>query len=608
MEEQMKNIFTQRISKVLLLMLFCCPALFAQNNAYNVSFIICDYPHPNIPDYYPGVYEVHTNRVEFIVKEGYNTDELLDKLKNPPYSLIYTCNKYSFRDQNRYVHLIIKGDMENINVLDHYRKFEKEEFFEEAIVLIAYPVFGIGSHGWDIEGQVFYNGKPLSNHLVNVALVDPYEIQFHPNEPEPRFFNSITDEDGKYIVKDIGVFSFYVYNVGYPPIGTLSFKIGNTKYDTTFTFEGKRRDSVPNRWWVYPTCVDINVTSTWKEFEVKGQILQNGEPLIYRTVTLTDQFDFVCSSITDKNGNYTFPYMREDYNYTLSFEIGDTKYDTTFVLDGDMNKDFNIYAPTSDIKGQILKDGKPLSNHTIYTYNEFNLYNSTTDENGNYIFLDMIDKYDYTLFCRVGDNRYDTTFALNDNKIMNFNLVTPSGSGDKFDIRGWISYDDGKPLINHVISLIDAFGVVYSTTTNISGGFVFSEIIDRYNYTLFFEIGNTRYDTTFILDRDKIINFYVRVLDVNEPEEIPTDYSLSQNYPNPFNPTTTIQYSIPKDEFVKLTVYDVTGKVVKELVNGHKVAGKYTVEFNANNYSSGTYYYKIEAGEYKNIQKMMLVK
>jgi hypothetical protein len=55
-------------------------------------------------------------------------------------------------------------------------------------------------------------------------------------------------------------------------------------------------------------------------------------------------------------------------------------------------------------------------------------------------------------------------------------------------------------------------------------------------------------------------------------------------------------------------VYDVTGRVVKELVNGYKTAVKYSVEFNASSYASGTYYYKIEAGEYKNIQKMMLVK
>ena len=95
---------------------------------------------------------------------------------------------------------------------------------------------------------------------------------------------------------------------------------------------------------------------------------------------------------------------------------------------------------------------------------------------------------------------------------------------------------------------------------------------------------------------------------IEEPVDIPTAYNLEQNYPNPFNPTTTIQYSIPKDEYVKLVVYDITGRVVKELVNGYRTAGKYNVEFNVSNHASGTYYYKLEAGEYKNIQKMMLIK
>ena len=89
----------------------------------------------------------------------------------------------------------------------------------------------------------------------------------------------------------------------------------------------------------------------------------------------------------------------------------------------------------------------------------------------------------------------------------------------------------------------------------------------------------------------------------------PIGYSLG-NYPNPFNTTTIIQYSIPKDEYVKLVVYDVTGKVVKELVNGqHQLgAGIYNIAFNASGYASGTYYYKIEAGEYKSTQKMVLIK
>ena len=104
---------------------------------------------------------------------------------------------------------------------------------------------------------------------------------------------------------------------------------------------------------------------------------------------------------------------------------------------------------------------------------------------------------------------------------------------------------------------------------------------------------------------DKLIN---GVTSVEKPTELPTEYSISQNYPNPFNPTTTIQFAIPKDEYVKLVVYDVTGKVVTELVNGYKSAGRYNVEFNASGYASGIYYYRIEAGAYKSVQKMMLIK
>jgi len=97
-------------------------------------------------------------------------------------------------------------------------------------------------------------------------------------------------------------------------------------------------------------------------------------------------------------------------------------------------------------------------------------------------------------------------------------------------------------------------------------------------------------------------------ISVDEPSELPTEYNLLPNYPNPFNPTTTIQYTIPKDKYVKLVVYDITGRIVKELVNGHKAAGKYNLEFNASGYTSGVYYYKIEAGSYKSVQKMMLIK
>jgi len=89
---------------------------------------------------------------------------------------------------------------------------------------------------------------------------------------------------------------------------------------------------------------------------------------------------------------------------------------------------------------------------------------------------------------------------------------------------------------------------------------------------------------------------------------IPEDYTLSQNYPNPFNPTTTIDFKVPVNGLVTLKVYDVTGKEVKTLVNEVVNAGVYTVDFNASNLSSGVYFYKILAGDYMDVKKMVLLK
>lgn len=90
--------------------------------------------------------------------------------------------------------------------------------------------------------------------------------------------------------------------------------------------------------------------------------------------------------------------------------------------------------------------------------------------------------------------------------------------------------------------------------------------------------------------------------------EYPGDFYLSQNYPNPFNPSTIISYSIPKTSLVKLTVYDLLGKEVMNLINGNKPAGNYTVEFNANDLTSGVYYYRLEAENFISTKKMLLLK
>ena len=89
---------------------------------------------------------------------------------------------------------------------------------------------------------------------------------------------------------------------------------------------------------------------------------------------------------------------------------------------------------------------------------------------------------------------------------------------------------------------------------------------------------------------------------------LPLKYILNQNYPNPFNPGTNILYSIPKSSNVILSVYDMLGNLITNLVNENQEAGNYLVNFNADELSSGIYYYKLQAGDFVAVKKMLLLK
>ncbi|MBE2255445.1 MAG: T9SS type A sorting domain-containing protein [Ignavibacteria bacterium] len=85
-------------------------------------------------------------------------------------------------------------------------------------------------------------------------------------------------------------------------------------------------------------------------------------------------------------------------------------------------------------------------------------------------------------------------------------------------------------------------------------------------------------------------------------------FELKQNFPNPFNPETKIKFSIPSNEFVTLSVYDLSGKEVANLVKNNLTAGVYEYDFNGANLSSGIYFYTIRAGNFTETKRMILVK
>jgi hypothetical protein len=89
---------------------------------------------------------------------------------------------------------------------------------------------------------------------------------------------------------------------------------------------------------------------------------------------------------------------------------------------------------------------------------------------------------------------------------------------------------------------------------------------------------------------------------------VPRAFKLYQNYPNPFNPVTTIRYEIPKFGKVTLKIYDILGREVMTLFNGIQKAGKYEVEWQAANFASGIYFYRLQAGEFSDAKKLIHLK
>jgi len=133
-----------------------------------------------------------------------------------------------------------------------------------------------------------------------------------------------------------------------------------------------------------------------------------------------------------------------------------------------------------------------------------------------------------------------------------------------------------------------------------------------FTFDVDYNIGNVEADTLeFKITDNKSIyltkQFILQYL-------LPTEYKLEQNYPNPFNPTTKIRYSIPNvgmglaPSVVTLKIYDILGNEVIALVNEQKEPGYYEIEFNASQYASGVYLYRLQAGSFVSTKKMLMLK
>ena len=208
-------------------------------------------------------------------------------------------------------------------------------------------------------------------------------------------------------------------------------------------------------------------------------------------------------------------------------------------------------------------------NGNIYAGTYTGVYKSSNDGESWEAISNGLTYLDVRAFAFAGNNLFA---GINDNENNNGGVFISSNNG-----ANWIAVNDGLGN-KHISSLIIHNDYIFAGTYQITGSVwrrPLSEIV-----------------TT--VEQSNIL--------------MPSIFYLKQNYPNPFNPTTKISYSIKEEGLVTLKVYDILGKEIVTIVNENKPEGIYEVEFNASQLPNGMYIYKLQAGGFSDVKKMLLLK
>jgi len=204
-------------------------------------------------------------------------------------------------------------------------------------------------------------------------------------------------------------------------------------------------------------------------------------------------------------------------------------------------------------------------------------------------------------------------------------LLSPIGTGERamkynldlhaeavYEVYGWwVSSSNRCTNTPYIISHQNGIDTVRVDQTKDGSAWVklgtYTFSTDSNNFVMITDQG--KLGNYVVADAIKIISYDPAVVtDVEEEQNMITEYKLYQNYPNPFNPSTTITFSLPQNSKVSLKVYDILGNLITTLLNDEKAEGFHKIKFNSANLSSGIYFYKLEAGNYMKTEKMIILK
>ena len=296
-------------------------------------------------------------------------------------------------------------------------------------------------------------------------------------------------------------------------------------------------------------------------------------------------------------------------------------------------------AATYTVSGYVKEDGIPVTDATVYLVKMSNgqIFGSChTSSTGAYIINTTDDKKCQLIAVPDSPNSdYVPTFYPNyieshrgyviypsdmpENLLINpvlDGLNTTVAGGTDVLIQGHINVVNISGISSYIY-VMNGDKVISYHSINSNGDFSFTEKLNTRSTVLISTLGYKDVSLSYATNTQAYdgmpvwgINVTMEAISGNGSVVTPSTnvLKLNQNFPNPFNPTTNISFNVPYEGLVKVSVYDLSGRMVADLVNEYKNAGSYSVTFNASALSSGIYYYSIEAGSSKITKQMMLIK
>lgn len=243
--------------------------------------------------------------------------------------------------------------------------------------------------------------------------------------------------------------------------------------------------------------------------------------------------------------------------------------------------------------------------------------------------------YAFSLTFNVSDgtNDIDLTIGIDDNGVTGEYIEgldqlapppPPDGAFDARVISEDVSFfkkffennsDTKTILFNYAESNQGTTPITFTWDNTAAAGYATFTISDTFGGAVVNNLDLTTFEGSFVPSEQNAVladGFLLTIAPINQTsidtDVLPTEYGLFQNYPNPFNPSTSISYQLPEMQMVTLEVYNMLGQKVATLVDAPQSAGNYRVNFDASNLTSGVYLYKLQAGSFTEIKKMMLLK